>query len=57
MTEQKSAYNRVYKDEKRVVVYVSSEVKEALGQAALDKGISLSELCRPTLEELANAAK
>lgn len=57
MTEEKSIYNRVYKDEKRVVIYVSSEVKETLGQAAIDKGVSLSEFCRPALEGLANGLK
>lgn len=53
----KEAYNREYKDATRVVVYVKPDVKATLAQAALDKGVSLSELCNPKLEELANELK
>jgi len=38
-----------------VVVYVKPEVKATLAQEATDRGISLSELCNPSLEELTNA--
>lgn len=49
----KDEYNRLYKDETRVVVYASPDVKAFLAQTALDKGQSLSEFCKPKLEELA----
>jgi predicted HicB family RNase H-like nuclease len=51
----KSKYNKLYKDQSRVVVYVKPEVKATLAQEATDRGISLSELCNPSLEELTNA--
>lgn len=51
----KDKYNKLYKDQSRVVVYVQPEVKATLAQEATDRGISLSELCNPSLEELASA--
>lgn len=53
----KDAYNKIYKDQTRVVVYAKPETKAILAQAALDQGISLSELCNPKLEELADDIK
>lgn len=49
----KEEYNKLYKDETRVVIYAPPEVKAHLAQTAIDKGISLSELCKPAIEELA----
>lgn len=51
----KTEYNRIYKDQTRIVVYVTPEVKGILAQEALDKGRSLSSICEPKLKEMANA--
>lgn len=53
--KQTPEYQKAYKDQKRVVVYTDPDIKETLGQHAIDTGVSLSSLVNPSLRKLANA--
>lgn len=55
---KKNAYNKIYKDERRIVVYTKdADTKRKLAQYALDNNMSLSELVEPKLKELADAIR
>lgn len=49
---KKKEYNKLHKDATRVVVYTKPTTKSGLAQHAVDKGMSLSALCEPKMEEL-----
>ena len=56
-SNQTPEYQKLYKDAKRIVVYADPKDKAILAQHALDKGLSLSELCEPVLRKLARGIK
>ena len=48
----KKEYNKLHKDATRIVIYAKPATKSGLAQHAVDKGVSLSALCVPKMEEL-----
>lgn len=55
--KQTPEYQKAYKDEKRIVIYVEPEQKSLLAQHALDQNKSLSEICKPAIARLVRGLK
>lgn len=50
-------YQKAYKDQKRVVVYVEPWVKATLAEHATANGTSISAILNPAIRKVANGIK